>query len=87
MLRLRTDDLEFREIEGEVVALDLKTSSYLGINETGGTLWPLLQEGTDEEALVRKLVETFDVSESTAQRDVKAFVEALRERGLLLESP
>jgi hypothetical protein len=87
MLKLRTEDLEFREIEGEVVALDLKTSSYIGINQTGGTLWPLLQEGTDEGTLVRRLIEEFDVPEPVAQRDVKAFIEGLRERGLLTETP
>lgn len=85
MLRLRSHDLEFREIEGEVVALDLRTSSYIGINETGGALWPLLQEGTDESTLVRALMEKFGVGEDLARRDVREFVEELRKRGLLDE--
>ena len=86
MLRLRLEDLEFREVDGEIVALDLRTSSYIGVNQTGGVLWPLLAAGTDESALVSKLVETFGVSEDVAVRDVLAFISGLDARGLLLRS-
>lgn len=86
MLRLRSEDLEFREVEGEVVALDLMTSSYIGVNQTGGALWPLLAAGTDEPTLVRKLVETFGVAEETALKDVRTFVADLDAKGLLLRS-
>jgi hypothetical protein len=85
MLRLRQEDLEFREIEGEVVALDLKTSSYIGINQTGGSLWQLLVDGTDEEVLVRHLVEKFGIDESQAESDIRNFLADLRNRGLLVE--
>ena len=85
MLKLRAEDLEFREIDGEVVALDLRTSSYIGVNQTGGALWPLLQQGTDEPALVRHLVERFGVAESVAQDDVRRFIDDLQARGLLTE--
>ena len=86
MLKLRAKDLEFSEIEGEVVALDLKNSTYIGINRAGGALWPLLLEGTDEESLVRRLVDSFGIATEVAERDVNAFVNDLRERGLLQES-
>lgn len=86
MLKLRDEDLEFREIEGEVVALDLKTSAYIGVNQTGGSLWPLLKAGTDEGALVEHLVKTFGVAEDVARRDVNAFIRDLKERGLITET-
>ena len=86
MLKLREEHLEFREIEGEVVALDLKNSTYIGINQSGGELWPLLRAGTDEEALVAHLVGEFGISVEVATKDVRAFIEELRSRGLLTES-
>ena len=86
MLKLRPERLEFREIEGEVVALDLERSSYIGINQTGGELWPLLVAGTEEETLVAHLVTEFGVSEEVATRDVGAFIADLRSRDLLMET-
>lgn len=85
MLKLRAEGLEFREIEGEIVALDLETSSYIGVNQTGGSLWALLQEGTDEATLVQHLISTFGIDESVARKDVRLFVSDLQSRGLLTE--
>ena len=41
-MRLRTDAVEWREVEGEIVALDLRDEMYLGVNGSGAVLWPLL---------------------------------------------
>lgn len=82
-LRLRTDDLEWREVHGEVVAIDLKGSVYFTLNRTGAELWPALSEGATREQLVERLCARFGVDEETAGRDVDAFLEMLRERELL----
>ena len=44
-LRVRADALEWREVDGEIVALDLRRSVYLAINPSGALLWPALVEG------------------------------------------
>jgi hypothetical protein len=72
------------ETEGEVVALDKGAISYLGVNETGAALWQALAEGTTREALVTLLVESFEVEEQTAARDVDAFLEELDQMELIL---
>jgi len=82
-LRLRGGKLEWREIEGEVVALDGATAEYLGVNRSGGALWPLLAEGATREVLVARLVERFDIDPERAGHDVDGFLGTLRERGLL----
>lgn len=81
--RLRGDQLEWREIEGEIVALDGRSSEYIAVNRTGAALWPDLIAGATQEDLVARLVESFDVEEATAGRDVDAFLDVLRERDLL----
>jgi hypothetical protein len=88
-IRLRTDGIEWREVEGEIVALELESSSYLAANPTATTLWSALVEGTTREALVRTVVEQYAVEEAVAGRDVDAFLAQLREQGLLVgeESP
>jgi hypothetical protein len=81
--RLRGDQLEWREIEGEIVALDARSSEYLAVNRTGTVLWPSLVAGATRDELVARLAGAFEVGEETAGRDVDAFLAVLAERGLL----
>ena len=83
MLKLRADALDWRIIDGEIVALDVRTSTYLAINRTGARLWPLIAQGTDREALVEQLVSDYDIAGAQATADVDAFLDLLRERNLL----
>lgn len=82
-LRLKRDALEWREVEGEIVALDVGAAEYVAANPAGATLWRELAGGASREQLVAALARDFAVDEETAGRDVDAFVTALRERGLL----
>ncbi len=70
-------------IEGQIVALDIRTSTYLAINRSGARLWPMVAEGTDREALVERLVSDYDVAPVQATADVDAFLDLLHKRGLL----
>ena len=83
VIRLRDEKLEWREIDGEVVALDGQESEYLGVNRAGALLWPMLAGGTTREALVAQLSEEFGIEEARAAADVDAFVGSLAERRLL----
>ncbi len=85
ILRLRNDKLEWREIDGEVVALDGEQSEYLGINRAGAALWPLLAGGTTRDAMIEQLSTRFGIERERAATDVDAFVGSLAERGLLAE--
>jgi hypothetical protein len=75
----------YRETAGEVVVIDLATSSYLGVNESGACLWPLLADGCTHEELVDRLVAEFAIPHETATQDVGAFLAGLRERGFVRE--
>jgi hypothetical protein len=85
-LRLRgSEDLIWREIEGQVVVLDGRTWEYISVNETGRALWDLLVEGTTEAALVALLLDTYEVSPEMAEADVRSFLAMLRDKDLLQE--
>jgi hypothetical protein len=86
-LQLRTADLEWREVEGELVALDLRTSRYLAVNRAGRTLWRALAEGATRDDLIARLVEAFGIDSSRAAADVDAFTTELEDRGLLVQEP
>ena len=83
VLRLRGDDLAWREFDGEAVLLDLRTSMYLAANAAATILWRQLEQGTTESALAVLLVDAFDIPAERAAGDVSAFLASCRERGLL----
>lgn len=80
---LDVSKVDWREVEGEIVALHHGRSAYLGINQTGAALWPQLLEGATFEDMCRTLVDRYGIDEQHARRDVTAFVEMLGEHGLL----
>jgi len=82
-IRLRSDDLSWREVEGEAIILDLSTQSYLSLNGTALTLWRALERGATTQELSARLVEDHGATPDEADRDAAAFVDSLRERGLL----
>ena len=86
-LRLRTDGLTWREIDGEVIVLDLDQSVYLATNATGALLWDALAAGTTREALIELVVGRFEIARETAAQDVDDFLQLVSDRGLLVRSP
>jgi hypothetical protein len=83
-LRLRTEELSWRKIDEEIVALDSRRSDYLAINGSGALLWPLLVDGATPEQLMSVLVDSYGIDESRAAADTEAFVSALSDQGLLV---
>jgi hypothetical protein len=82
-VRLRPDAVEWREVQGDVIAVDVRTSEYLAINDTGALLWRALQGGATPGELVECLVARFDVEPEAAARGVDQFLAGLEARGLL----
>jgi hypothetical protein len=83
-LRLREDAVRWREIDREVVAVDLVSSIYLTTNESGVRLWRRLADGATTDELVDELVEAFGIEWERAAADVQSYVDALDARNLLV---
>ena len=82
-LRLRKDAVRWREIDREVVAVDLGRSDYVSTNESGVLLWRRLAEGTTREQLADELVSAFGIEPERAADDVGRFLDELDARNLL----
>lgn len=81
-MRLATD-IDWREIDGEVVVLDRREGRYLAVNPSGAVLWPALVEGTTEDGLVDRLTGRYQVDRDRARADVHTFLDWLTGHGLL----
>jgi hypothetical protein len=76
-------DIDWREIDGEVVVLDRRQGKYLAVNPSGAVLWPALVEGATEETLIERLVNRYRIDRERARHDVGAFLDWLVDRELL----
>ena len=85
-MRLRTQDISWREVEGDVVVLDERTWNYVHLNGTASLLWRALAGGSSESALIEQLVEQFPEAGPTAEADVAGFLAELRTREYLVEA-
>lgn len=81
-------DFVLRDIAGDLLlipagkaALDL--NGMLTLNEVGGEIWRLLPEVEDEEELVRRLLDLYEVEEAELRKDVADFLDSLRKLGIL----
>lgn len=77
-----------RQIAGETVAVPTgeaahNLSGLIILNETGQRIFELLQTEQTEEALVKSLLDEFDIDESTARSDVSEFLQILRNADVL----
>jgi hypothetical protein len=78
-------DVEWREVEGRVVVMDVATGSCVALNRTGAALWRALVAGASEDGLAGVLADGFGIDLARARGDVGSFLEALRARGLLAD--
>jgi hypothetical protein len=83
-VQLNPEALQWRLLEGEVLAIDLANSRYLAVNPSGALLWPLLADGATEEELSKALGEHFGLEPQRAKADVEGFLRWLDSQSLLL---
>ncbi|MEI6401962.1 MAG: PqqD family protein [Actinomycetota bacterium] len=83
VLRLRSNELTWREVDGEIIALDLTSSLYFTANRTGTLLWSSLVDGARLGELTSLLIENFEIADADARRDVSNFIVLLDSHSLL----
>jgi len=82
-MKLRTTDITWREIDGDLVILDLSSSTYLTANASGAVLMKELTEERSSQELAQALVDAFGIDHDQATADVRTFVQTLNDSGLL----
>lgn len=77
-----------RKIDDENLLIPIgdTASAFNGIvtlNEVGAFIWEKLPVCADEEALLRCVMEEYEVDEQTARADLSAFLKRFREAGFI----
>ena len=87
MIKLKSG-IMLKKVMGSFMIVSTNNStSYVNsmqtTNETGAFLWKFLEKGTDEDEMVKELLNEFDVSEEDARKDIREFVKKVKDAGLL----
>ena len=73
-----------REIVGETILIPMGDSNnhfngIITINERGKFIWENLESSKDEEELLHKILEEYEVEEKEAKEDLDEFLDKLRQ--------
>jgi len=82
-----SEDVVWRNLQGESVLLDLKSGVYFGLDAVGTRIWTLLQDHRDLQAVLQELLSEYEVSEETCAHDLMDLVSAMAEKGLVQTEP
>lgn len=79
-----------RKIAGEHILIPvgetaLKVHGMISLSESGLLLWQKLQNDCTQEDLVQVILDEYEIDRDTALRDVRGFLEKLRDVGILIE--
>ena len=85
-----TEEMILRDVAGEhllipVGPLALKVQGMVSLSESGLLLWQRLQEDCTQEELTDALLAEYQVDRQTAEADVAAFLQQMRDVGILVE--
>lgn len=81
---------EKMELNDKIIAVPVgdDADDYRGVvkmNGTAAAIFDLLKEDTTEEAIVAAMEKEYNVTKDVLNADVKLYIQAFREKGLLVE--
>lgn len=80
-------DIIYRDLGGEMVALNLQTGQYYGLDPVGARMLQTLTETGRFESALELLLREYDVSAPTLREDLSRLVEELITNGILQVDP
>ena len=79
----RSEAVKWRILDEEGVLVHLESGTYFSLNPVGLFIWDRCSGDFTVAEIAAGITQEFDVSESVALRDLKAFLEALVEQDLI----
>lgn len=81
-----TENIAWRNVNDEIVILNLKSGEYFTLNDVGQVIWTAITDEKNVEEIKMKIIDEYDVSKEKATGDIMQFITGMIEEGLLHES-
>ncbi len=82
---VRADDLRFRQVLGEGLAVKQSTAAVVGINEVEARIVELIDGNMSIDALLVRLLEEYEVDRESLEADLLPFLKRLLDCGVINE--
>lgn len=79
------EEVTWRDINGEVVALKLVSGEYYSFNEVGRLSWISLTEGKQVSQIIQDILDNYETTPEQAENDLNGFINGLIENDLLIK--
>ncbi len=80
-------DVAFRELDGELVILNLETGTYFGLDEVGARAWRLIGDHGSLGDVFEALRSEYQVAPPVLEHDLLELVDQLCAKGLTCVAP
>lgn len=80
---VRAPGWEAVEMGGEFVMMSVEAGEYYAVKGVAATIWQALAQPHDLDGLVALVAREYDVTDEDCRADVVAFVEQLRDKGMV----
>ncbi|MCG5062166.1 MAG: PqqD family protein [Limnoraphis sp. WC205] len=77
-------DMTHSDLEGETVILDLKSGVYYGLNETGTSIWNLIQRPQSVQEIISAILLKYNIEPQLCEQEVKNLLQELANNGLIV---
>ena len=78
------ENLSWRDVNGELVAINVETGEYHVFDEVGRLVWLAIAEGKKAASLIDQILEEYDaVGRETVVKDIKILIDKLLRSGML----
>jgi hypothetical protein len=78
--------VHYQILDGEVIILDSRGDTYLGLNKSGAVIWETIAQGGSAEDAAQRLVDRFGIPPEKSTADVGKLLSELVGSGLLRET-
>ena len=79
-----SDDVVFRELDGEAVLLNLASGIYFGLDAVGTRVWQLIEQHGRLDTVLERMCEEYDAPADVLQRDLLRIASELAQKGLVV---
>lgn len=81
---LRNPEIVHRTIDNDIVMMSIRKNNFYGINEIGSKIWNMLENETQVNKLVEKLIQLYSVDNKTCTNDVIDFLKEVLKHELIV---
>ena len=78
-----TKDQVSADLSGEAAILNLKTSTYFGLNTVGASIWKLVREPKTVSQIRDAIIQEYDVEPERCEHDILELLQELSKHGLI----